>query len=138
MSVTAHYYHRLAYRLGFADGELRGGYTIVVAPPIAPTGLMHREAYCAPAKDGKPRLTRRDRALDADATERARQAVVRGMTVRLRQVVGAVADRRSSLGPHVLEVLEDAEALLRGCDYVAKGPRLEVIKTMVRVLSRHA
>lgn len=138
MSTTAHYYHRLAYRFGFADGELRGGYTIIVAPPIAPALFTYREAYCQPASDGRPRLTRRDLDIDADAREVARRAAVKAMTIQLRYYAGKARARAALQGPAVLELLDDAETLLAGGEVQARGSRLDVIKTMVRVLSRYA
>ena len=140
-AATARYYADFAKRHGFADSKLRGhGYDLVRISPAAPfESGASPFTYCASAKKPVHRGTQRDRVLDRSISMHVRERQIGEKLTSLHSLVDHVSLRiESRTGAAAREALDDARVLISGGVPLAGSDRLEVLNTLVRVLSRYA
>jgi len=135
--ATAAYYAAFAMRHGFADYKMRGMGIIRIPPAGAYVDHATPDTYGTtgrPSKDGSAR----DREIDSvkRSIERAREAT---------KLISQLRDLHEHLRPRmkpnaaVRDALDDVETILRGGEPAAMcGGKLDVLRCLVRVLSRHA
>lgn len=144
-AVTEAYYREFAKRNGFADSAMRGhGHALVLAAPIykAPAQNGHHgpAAYCAISPDRDEIGTRRDRQIDFSHRMRARDREIAEHLSSLSGLVEQVR-LRIQVRPHraAREALADAEKIAAGRHPLrARGDKLEVLRSLVRILQRYA
>lgn len=136
MTATARYYETFRMHHGFADSAMRGHELsrVIVSTPYsdAKPGEM-ADKYC------ETRLPKRGKYFIAYAMD-ARQKEIDTIFASLRALVGHVRGRIETRGgcAAAREALSDAQAIVVGKPPKAPGDRLEVLRSLVRVLQRYA
>ena len=144
LDPTAAYYAAFKRRHGFADNEMRG--RVITAPNVVtvrPIGdyLDGADAgkYAVGGSPGRPAISRLRSGGHADAVlDRAIGAAA--LVNELRNLLERIRPRAARLSSEAIrDAIADAENVLRGLDAVAKGyDKIDVLRSLVRVLSRHA
>lgn len=130
MLDSANYYAGFSRRYGFADSVPRGHGYVRVAPVGAITPGSRPEKYAnGRAPPANPSLV---------ASENwKREREIAHLSADLKDVadkvrVGAIAPNRA-----VRMAMDDAARILAGNEPEARGGRLDVMRSIIRILSRH-
>ena len=144
MNPTETYYAAFKRRHGFADSAMRGQErNIIVAKPVgahAVDGLTTPDKFSTGMRPARP-LSARPKELAHTIASADRANTTSGLLEALADLHPRVAFRISSrrTGAAIRDAVLDAEAVLRGEVPAAKGADLaDVLRSLVRVLSRHA
>ncbi len=139
------YYAAFRRRRGFADSAMRGhctGENTIVVRPSTDYDETRYDAGKFTAGRERPgrALSARPRVEAAAARTMERAVGTAALLNELRHLVEKLRPRiAAEPGAAVRDAMADAENVLRDLDAVAKGEgRADVLRSLVRVLSRHA
>jgi len=141
---TAAYYAAFKRRHGFADNCMRGverTANVVTVRPLGDylDGTCIADKYATKGRPGRPPISRLRSGVHAgDALERAVGSA--GLLNEIRHLLEQIRPRAARLsGAAIRDAIADAENVLRGNDAAAKGyDKVDVLRSLIRVLSRHA